>query len=74
MSYRCAAGIHFFNSEEKADNCQTCRRKTDLAVKRHFKRLSNQMLADADVETRGGDNAETHDPERMEPIWKRRLK
>jgi len=70
MKFRCASGKHFFNAEDKADNCPTCRRSTDLAVKRYFKRQSNEMLRDAEVETRGGERYGTHSPLTLDPVWK----
>lgn len=42
--YCCSSGKHFYNAEEKADNCKLCRRTVDAKVRRFFKRQSDAML------------------------------
>ncbi len=50
MKFLCAAGKHYYNTEDKADACSLCRRTKDAKVRKVFKRESDEMLKAAGIE------------------------
>ena len=50
MTFTCQRNLHHFRSEAAADACPFCRRAKDAAVRRHFKRISDELLQAAGVE------------------------